>query len=60
MKVVEYWNGTIKNYRYDGDVSAAQAHILGSVRTLYLGSKERFIHLLMRQAEEILNSARSF
>ena len=22
MKVVEYWHGTIKNYRYDGDVSA--------------------------------------
>ena len=21
MKVVEYWHGTIKNYRYDGDVS---------------------------------------
>ena len=23
MKVVEYWHGTIKNYRYDGDVSPA-------------------------------------
>ena len=22
MKVVEYWHGTIKNYRYDGDVSS--------------------------------------
>ena len=22
MKVVEYWHGTIKNYRHDGDVSA--------------------------------------
>ena len=22
MKVKEYWHGTIKNYRYDGDVSA--------------------------------------
>ena len=21
MKVVKYWHGTIKNYRYDGDVS---------------------------------------
>ena len=21
MEVVEYWHGTIKNYRYDGDVS---------------------------------------
>ena len=25
MKVVEYWHGTIKNYRYDGDISASQA-----------------------------------
>ena len=24
MKVVEYWHGTIKNYRYDGDVSSAR------------------------------------
>ena len=39
---------------------AAQAHVLGSVRTLYLGSEERFVHLLMCQAKEILNSARSF
>ena len=39
---------------------AAQAHVLGSVRTLYLGSEERFVHLLVRHAEEILNSARSF
>ena len=23
MEVVEYWHGTIKNYRYDGDVSVA-------------------------------------
>ena len=23
MKIVEYWHGTIKNYRYDGDVSQA-------------------------------------
>ena len=39
---------------------AAQAHVLGGVRTLYLGSEERLVHLLVRQAEEILNSARSF
>ena len=39
---------------------AAQAHILGSVRILYLGSEERFVHLLMRHAEEMLNSVRSF
>ena len=38
-------------------VVVAQAHILGSVRTLYLGSEERFVHLLVRHAEEILNSA---
>ena len=24
MEVVEYWHGTIKNNRYDGDVSAAK------------------------------------
>ena len=39
---------------------AAQTHILGGVRTLYLGSEERFVHLLVRHAEEMLNSARSF
>ena len=27
MKVVEYWHGTIKNYRYDGDVSASPSLI---------------------------------
>ena len=26
MKVVEYWHGTIKNYRYDGDVSLSKAN----------------------------------
>ena len=25
MNVVEYWHGTIKNYRYDGYVSGPQA-----------------------------------
>ena len=39
---------------------AAQAHVLGGVWTLYLGSEERLVHLLVRQADEILNSARSF
>ena len=39
---------------------AAQAHVLGSVQTLYLGSEERFVHLLVRHAEEMLNSAWSF
>ena len=23
MEVVEYWHGTIENYRYDGDVSTS-------------------------------------
>ena len=27
MKVVEYWHGTNKNYRYDGDVSASPSLI---------------------------------
>ena len=27
MKVVEYWHGTIKNYRYDKDVSASPSLI---------------------------------
>ena len=27
MKVIEYWHGTIKNYRYDGDVSASASLI---------------------------------
>ena len=39
---------------------ATQAHVLGGVRTLYLGSEERLVHLLVCQAEEILNSAWSF
>ena len=39
---------------------AAQAHVLGGVQSLYLGSKERFVHLVVRHAEEILNSAWSF
>ena len=27
VKVVEYWHGTIQNYRYDGDVSASPSLI---------------------------------
>ena len=38
----------------------AQTRILGGVRTLYLGSEEQFVHLFERQAEEVLNSSRSF
>jgi len=34
MKVVEYWHGTIKNYRYDGDVSECSPALgLGCKRT---------------------------
>ena len=39
---------------------AAEVHVLGGVRTLYLGSEERFVHLLVRQAKEMLNSAWPF
>ena len=28
MKVVEYWHGTTKNYRYDGDVSQIKVEVL--------------------------------
>ena len=27
MKVVEYWHGTIKNYRYNGDVSECRGRV---------------------------------
>ena len=30
MKVVEYWHGTIKNYRYDGDVSRPRKGMMWS------------------------------
>ena len=36
MKVVEYWHGTIKNYRYDGDVSVCSAHSTSSILPLFL------------------------
>ena len=45
-------------YLFGGAV-AAQAHVLGSIRTLYLGSEEQFVHLLERHAEEVLDSSRS-
>ncbi len=32
MKVVEYWHGTIKNYRYNGDIS--RVHETGSTDVL--------------------------
>ena len=28
MKVVEYWHETIKNYRYDGDVSEGHGTVV--------------------------------
>ena len=31
MKVDEYWHGTIKNYRYDGDVSSGYYNRLNQV-----------------------------
>ena len=42
-----------------GSAVATQAHVLGDFRTLYLRSKERLVHLLVHQAEEILNDTRS-
>ena len=32
MIVVEYWHGTMKTYRYDGDVSASPSLILARPR----------------------------
>ena len=29
MKVEEYWHGTIKNYKYDGDVSGGAIGVSG-------------------------------
>ena len=34
MKVEEYWHGTIKNYRYDGDVSASPSLIPARPRVM--------------------------
>ena len=45
-------------YLFGGAVTT-QAHILGNFWTLYLRSEERLVHLLVRQAEEILNDTRS-
>ena len=39
---------------------AAQARILGGVRTLCSWSKEQPIHPFERDAEEVLNSSRTF
>ena len=41
MKVVEYWHGTIKNYRYDGDVS--RHHVM-------IGCDKLYIHIQQVQA----------
>ena len=34
MKVAEYWHGTIKNYRYDGDASTCKIALM--VMALYV------------------------
>ena len=39
---------------------AAQTCIISDDRTHYLWSEEQFVHLFMRHAEEMLDSARSF
>ena len=39
---------------------AAQARILGGVRTLYSWSEEQLIHSFRRHAEEVLNGSRAF
>ena len=39
---------------------AAQARILGGVRTLYSWSEEQLIHSFRRHAEEVLNGSRTF
>ena len=45
MKVVEYWHGTIKNYRYDGDVSMSGVIVVdaGRSRSTCLG-RDVYIH----------------
>ncbi len=45
-------------YLFGGAVTT-QAHVLGDFQTLYLRSKELLVHLLVRQAEKILNDTRS-
>ena len=45
-------------YLFGGAVTT-QAHVIGDFRTLYLRSEERLVHLLVRQAEEILTDTRS-
>ena len=42
MKVVEYWHGTIKNYRYDGDVSPRH-HVM-------IGCDKLYVHIQRVQA----------
>ena len=45
-------------YLFGGAVTT-QAHVLGDFRTLRLRSEERLVHLLVHQAEEVLNDMRS-
>ena len=44
-------------YLFGGAVTT-QAHVLSDIRTLHLRSEELLVHLLVRQAEEILNDTR--
>ena len=52
MEVVEYWHGTIKNYRYDRDVSCS--HFLKSLerRIEYLGTEG--VHIRSKMSESTL------
>ena len=52
MKDVEYWHGTIKNYRYDGDVSCSM--LLLSVNPILMHSLSFLLLLLPLPA--ILNA----
>ena len=57
MKVVEYWHGTIKNYRYDGDVSAVSCYSSGDQIWSLFGTPERGIFdLRHHQPFSIANS----
>ena len=50
--------GRKMRYLFGGAV-ANQAYVLGHFRTLHLRSEELLVHILMRQAEKILNDTRS-
>ena len=57
MKVVEYWHGTIKNYRYDGGVSITSYSSLGGQIWSLFGAPERGIFVIRHhQPFSIANS----